>query len=241
MPTPTRILVVEDDPQMTRFIEFKLGYLGYEVAGQATTESQAIQLTRQEQPDLILMDIMLENGDDGVETANKILEFTDIPIVYLTAHEDDDIFERAKTTKPFGYLLKPFNDRDLNLVIETATYRQKQKMKLARALEDARSIINSSFVMIITLNRDDEIVEFNQAAEWELGYTHSEVMGKSILDLMSNKDDLSLIKDNIARKKRCQLEIEFQNRAGINLGCLLSLSTLKDSHDNASGILMISH
>ena len=141
---PTRILIVEDDPQMAKFISFKLGYLGYEVAGIASNESMAIELAKELHPDLILMDIILDNDDDGIETANKILAFTDVPIVYLTAQEDDAVFERAKITKPFGYLLKPFNDRDLNLVVETATYRQDQKIKLDRALEDARSIINSS-------------------------------------------------------------------------------------------------
>ena len=238
---PTRILIVEDDPQMAKFSSFKLGYLGYEVAGIASNESMAIELAKELHPDLILMDIILDNDDDGIETANKILAFTDVPIVYLTAQEDDAVFERAKITKPFGYLLKPFNDRDLNLVVETATYRQDQKIKLDRALEDARSIINSSFVLIISLNREDRIVEYNQAAEWELGYSRDEVIGKSILNFLSHKEDLVFIKDNIARGKRCQLDIEFIHQNGKNLNCLLSLSLLKDSYDNNNGILMISH
>ena len=239
--TPTRILVVEDDPQMAKFISFKLGYLGYEVVGHAVNEATAIRLAKELHPDLILMDIILDNDDDGIETANKILTFTDVPIVYLTAQEDDAVFQRAKITKPFGYLLKPFNDRDLNLVVETATYRQDQKIKLSRALEDARSIINSSFVMIMSLNREDKIVEYNQAAEWELGYPYEEVRGRSILEFLSHKEDLIFIKENIARGKRCQLEIEFKHQSGKTLSCLLSLSLLKDSHDNNNGILMISY
>jgi PAS domain S-box-containing protein len=238
---PTRVLVVEDEPQMAKFITFKLNYLGYEVVGIATNEAMAIQLAKDLKPDLILMDILLDNDDDGIETANKILAFADVPIVYLTAQEDDEIFQRAKITKPFGYLLKPFNDRDLNLVIETATYRQKQKSELAGALEDARSIIDSSFLMIITLNNADNIKEFNRAAQWVLGYSHEEVYGKSVLDYLINADDLSLIKTTITRGRRSQLEIEFKQKDGHSLACLLSLSTLRNSQDNSTGILMISH
>ncbi len=238
---PTRVLVVEDDPQMAKFISFKLNYLGYDVVGLAANEASAIRLDIEFHPDLILMDIMLEDDDDGIETANKILAFADVPIVYLTAHEDDELFERAKITKPFGYLLKPFNDRDLNLVIETATYRQDQKAELTQELEDARSIINSTFIMIITLNKADQIVEFNQTAQWVLGYSHEEVLGKSILDYLVNSDDISLIKSNISRGKRSQLEIEFRQKDGQSLGCLLSLSILRDSTDRPNGILLISH
>jgi len=236
-----RVLVVEDDPQMAKYIGLKLDYLGYEVAGQAANESRAIQLARELHPDLILMDIMLDNEDDGIETANKILSFYDVPIVYLTAHEDDVLFQRAKTTKPFGYLVKPFNDRDLNLVMDTAIYRHRQKIKLARALEDARSIINSSFDMIITVNNEGKIIEFNKAAEWELGYSHEEIIGKNILDYLSNKADLNTIRGNISQGKRVELEVDFQHKNGQDIGSLLSLSMLKDSHDGPSGILMISH
>ncbi len=238
---PTRVLIVEDDPQMAKFITFKLGYLGYRVAGQASNESGAIQLAKELKPDLILMDIILDNDDDGIIAAQKIHSFTDIPIVYLTAHEDDELFQRAKITKPFGYLLKPFNDRDLNLVIETATYRQEKKRELVQELENARSIIDSAFVMIITLNKEDNIVEFNQAAQWVLGYDHEEVFGQYILDYLVNPDDLPLIKTNIARGRRTQMEIEFILKDGQHMACMLSLSILRDSQNNPNGILMISH
>ena len=239
--TKAKILIVEDEAIIAMEIENQLQSLGYQVTSLVDTGEKAIKKAEEDKPDLILMDIILDNDDDGIETANKILAFTDVPIVYLTAQEDDAVFERAKITKPFGYLLKPFNDRDLNLVVETATYRQDQKIKLDRALEDARSIINSSFVLIISLNREDRIVEYNQAAEWELGYSRDEVIGKSILNFLSHKEDLVFIKDNIARGKRCQLDIEFIHQNGKNLNCLLSLSLLKDSYDNNNGILMISH
>ena len=238
---PKRILIVEDDPQMAKFINFKLGYLGYEVVGHASNQATAIQLAKESHPDLILMDILLENDDDGIETANKILSFTDTPIVYLTAQEDPAIFERAKITKPFGYLLKPFNDRDLNLVIETATYRHSQKVKLAQELEAARSIINSAFVLIITLNNEDIILEFNRAAQWVLGYSYDEVHGKKISNILANQNDLGLIKSEIARGQRSHLEIDFIQKDGQSMSCLLSLSILRDSHDNNKGILMISH
>ncbi|NQV30080.1 MAG: response regulator [Candidatus Marinimicrobia bacterium] len=241
MSDPARILVVEDDKNMSKFICFKLNYMGYEVVGLATNAADAIQLTKKHQPDLILMDILLENNDDGIVTANKILTFADIPIVYLTAHEDPELFERARISKPFGYLIKPFNDRDLNLVIETATYRQKQKIKLARALEDARNIINSSLMMIITVDNDDLITEFNEAAKWELGFAHDEVLGKNILDLMVDEKYLTEIKTRLQQALTFDLELKIKHQSGAEKSCLFSVSRLRDSQNNSKGFLLISH
>lgn len=238
---PTRILVVEDDPQMAKFISFKLNYLGYDVAGLASTEAMAIQLTKELKPDLILMDILLDNDDDGIEAANKILSFSDVPIVYLTAYEDQELFQRAKITKPFGYLLKPFNDRDLNLVVETAAFRQSQKNVLSQALEEARSIIDSASLMIITVNMKAQIVEFNLTAQWILGYAREEVRGTDLQKYLINNEDLEHIKQNISHGYRGQMEIEFLQKDGQYITCPLSVSTLRDSRNNPSGILLISH
>lgn len=238
---PIKILIVEDDPQMAKFISFKLNYLGYEVAGLATSESMAIQLTKELRPDLILMDILLDDDDDGIETANKILAFTDVPIVYLTAYEDEELFQRAKITKPFGYLLKPFNDRDLNLVIETASFQRSQKELLGQALEEARSIIDSAYLLIITVNTQGDIVEFNRAAQWVLGYSREEVRGKKIVDYLANKEDLNHIKRNIAHGQRGQMEVGFIQKDGQRMMCPLSVSVLIDARNNPAGILMISH
>lgn len=241
MSRPARILVVEDDPSMVKLICLKVVSLGYEVVGEAASETMAIRLARQFQPDLILMDILLENGDDGIETANKILTFADIAFVYLTAHEDEQLFQRARTTKPFGFLIKPFNDRDLNLVIETATYRQRQKVKLAHALAEAQNIINSSLVMIISVDRQNKITEFNSAAEWELGYTHQEVLGMELKNLLVDPDDLNGIEEKLKRGIRCELEIQFKHKSKRDLSCLLTVSRLHDSHNNSVGLLLISH
>lgn len=241
MSLSARVLVVEDDPKMAQFICFKLNYLGYEVAGQATSENSAVEMAAQLNPDLILMDIMLDDGDDGIEAANRIIADRDVPIVYLTAHEDDALFERAKTTRPFGYLTKPFNDRDLNLVIETATYRQSQKQKLARALDETRSIINSTFVMIITTTLEGRIIEFNPSAEWELGYSHKEASGQKITDLILDNGILIQIKERLSEDKRIEIELPFTHKSGEIKNNMVSVSNLKLSDDDPVGYLFISH
>jgi len=237
----TRVLVVEDDPHMARFISFKLDYLGYKVVGHARNEAQAIELAKDLEPDLILMDILLDDDDDGIEVAKKILGFTDIPIVYLTAQEDDELFERAKITQPFGYLLKPFNDRDLNLVIETATYRQNLKQALAQELDEARSIIDSTLYMIITFDLRDRISVFNQTAQWVLGYANDDVKGRPINDLLVDPDDLKRVKSSVARNQRDTLEIEFLQQDGKTMLIPISAGMLRNPDGNPSGILMISH
>jgi len=241
MAESAHVLVVEDDPKMAQFIAFKLNYLGYRVAGMATSETSAIELANQVKPDVILMDIMLKDGDDGIVTANKILASQDIPIVYLTAHEDDELFQRAKITKPFGYIIKPFNDRDLTLVLEIVTYRREQQEKLSKALDDARSIINSSFVMVMTTNKEGRIIEFNDTAEWELGYGREEVAGRNICELMADPNVLNVVREKLPSVKRFEVEVKFRKKTGDVLESVLSVSTLKDSKGTAKGVLFMSN
>src|SRR4051794_18995287 len=102
----TNVLIVEDEKIIARGIEKRLKGLGYAVAGLASTGAQAIQLATELGPDIVLMDIHLGHGMDGVETAGIIHSQLGVPVAYLTAHSDDATLQRAKLTGPFGYVLK---------------------------------------------------------------------------------------------------------------------------------------
>ena len=109
----TRILVVEDERIVARSLRKQLTMLGYEVVGSVSSGEEAIQQTGELRPDLVLMDINLEGAMDGVEAAATIRTQFRLPVVYLTAYSNKEILERAKVTEPFGYILKPYEDREL--------------------------------------------------------------------------------------------------------------------------------
>lgn len=121
----TAVLVVEDERIVSMDIQRRLSDLGYTVAGSAVSGEQAICSAEELGPDIILMDIMLEGAMDGVEAARSINRIFDIPVIFLTAHADERTIERAKSAGAFGYLVKPFLDRDLKLAIEMALEKSR--------------------------------------------------------------------------------------------------------------------
>ncbi|MBP1909581.1 response regulator [Methanolobus bombayensis] len=126
----TKILVVEDESIIGLNIKKKLKSFGYTVPAIVATGKEAIKMADITFPDLVLMDVRLKGDMDGVDTAEKIRENYDIPIIYLTAYSDDEVLEKAKKTKPYGYIVKPFKADDLHSNIEMALYRHKMEKDL---------------------------------------------------------------------------------------------------------------
>lgn len=122
---PRRILIVEDEAVTSVMLEKTLKELGYEVVGSAFDGKEAIELARDKRPDLILMDIRIQGDMDGIETAKQIYQQYNIPSIYLTAHSDEDTIKRAVESGPFGYLIKPFKERELYSNIEMVAHKHK--------------------------------------------------------------------------------------------------------------------
>ena len=131
-----RILICEDELLFAEDIAITLGELGYEIAGIVVTGEEAIRIAEEVRPDLILMDINLPGEIDGIEAAQQIRTQSDIPIVYLTAYAETDVFERAKHTEPYGYVSKPVRFLELTNTIRTALYKHEadRKVKESEAL-----------------------------------------------------------------------------------------------------------
>lgn len=122
-----KILVVEDEGIIGLNIKKKLKSFGYTVPAIVATGEEAVKMAEITFPDLVLMDVRLKGDMDGVETAEKIREIFNIPVIYLTAYSDDEILEKAKKTEPYGYIVKPFKANDLHSNIEMALYRHKME------------------------------------------------------------------------------------------------------------------
>ncbi|MFH1090014.1 MAG: response regulator [Pseudomonadota bacterium] len=132
-----KIMVVEDEIVVAADLTAQLMELGYDTCGFAVTGEEAVNLAMSRQPDLILMDINLSGDMDGIEAAARIRRHTGIPIVFITAHADTELVKRASTIEPSGYLVKPFEPRELFANIETALYRARAEKERER-LRDLR-------------------------------------------------------------------------------------------------------
>jgi diguanylate cyclase (GGDEF)-like protein/PAS domain S-box-containing protein len=127
---PVRILVVEDETIVALDLQNRLRVLGYQVVGASATGADALAKIADTQPDLVLMDIILRGTMDGIATAEAIHAQWEIPIIFLTACVDENTLQRAKVTEPFGYLIKPFEERELHSHIEIALYRHRMERRL---------------------------------------------------------------------------------------------------------------
>ncbi len=118
-----KVLVVEDELLVSADIEESLEILGYKVVGAVATGKDAIESVEKNLPDVILMDIMLKGDMTGIEAANIIRKKHDVPIIYLTANADLATIEKAKISLPYGYIIKPFTEKDLQTNIEIARFK----------------------------------------------------------------------------------------------------------------------
>lgn len=173
-----QILIVEDDELLAQELAIKLEGFGYIVVGIASSGPEAVQMVAEKQPDLVLTDIVLPGPMDGIEAASQILEQYDIPVVYLTAHDDEATLARAKITEPFGYLLKPYSERELNANIAMALYKSQTKKKLLEAActQEAFASISDA---LIGLDTEGHIPVINPAGETLLETTQESAHEKS--------------------------------------------------------------
>lgn len=130
-----KVLVVEDEKIIAKDIESTLKRIGHESAGSVSKGEDAVTVAETTKPDLILMDITLKGELDGIEAAKIINDRFGIPIVYITAHQDEATIEKTKGTNPYGYITKPLDDRDLSTAINSAMYRRDVEEKLKAAEE----------------------------------------------------------------------------------------------------------
>jgi len=123
--SPSKILIIEDEAVVSLDITRRLEKMGYEVMGRLASGEEALELVQQDPPHLVLMDINLQGDLDGIETANKLYQNHNIPVIYLTAYAGESTLERTKESKPYGYILKPFKERELRATIEIALSRHQ--------------------------------------------------------------------------------------------------------------------
>ncbi len=201
---PTKILIVEDESIVALDLQRRLIALGYVVPRVAASHEQALKAVSEIEPDIVLMDINISGNIDGIDTAAKI----HIPVIYLTAYSEEKTLERAKATKPYGYLIKPFSERELHATIQMALERRLVELRLENSEEQLaiayanmevgkreleiratelfqekqrlEVTLNSIGDGVITTDKHGNITYLNPVAEEKTGWSMTEAIGQPI-------------------------------------------------------------
>ncbi|GAG46103.1 unnamed protein product, partial [marine sediment metagenome] len=198
-----KILVVEDERIVADDIRMSLERLGYAVPAVSVSGEDAINKAEKTRSDLVLMDIILQGKMDGIEAASIIKSRFDVPVVYLTAYADDKTVDRAKITEPFGYILKPFEDRDLQTTIEMALHKHKMRILLEESEERYRGVVENAHDAIYIKTKGD-FLYVNPAFEKLTGWKKEELCSKELNFWKTiHPEDLKFVKKmDEERKKR---------------------------------------
>ena len=185
----TSILVVEDEHIVARDIASRLHKRGYVVAGIASTATEAIEQAGQTHPDLVLMDIMLRGDVDGITAADQIRDLYAIPVVYLTAYADEHTLQRAKVTDAFGYILKPFEERELCITIEMALYKHRMEARLRESERWLATTLRSIGDGIIAADTSGNITFVNPVAEQITEWRSAEALQHQLAEVFNTAFD----------------------------------------------------
>ncbi|MEW5957308.1 MAG: response regulator [Chloroflexota bacterium] len=199
------ILVVEDESIVALDIQQRLRKLGYTVPVLAASGDEAIQLAAARRPNLVLMDIRLKGTLDGVETARQIQAELDIPAIYLTAYADEVTLSRAKITAPYGYILKPFEERELHTAIEMALYKHQLEKELKESRKWLATTLNSIAEAVIATDAQGRVKLMNPIAEALTGWQQTEAFGRELPQIFQilNEDTLTPAQNPVMHILRC--------------------------------------
>ena len=189
-----KILIVDDEAYVATQIKERLTRTGYTVAGVASSGKAAIDMAGRLAPDLVLMDIVMPGEIDGIEAARKIRDELDIPVIFLSAHVDNKIIEKAKLAEPFGYLVKPFHKREIKAAIEVALYKKDMEKRLHESEARYRSVFENTGTATVIIEEDMTISMVNSELEKLSGYSKKEVEGKMSWTDFVVEEDLERMK-----------------------------------------------
>jgi PAS domain S-box-containing protein len=242
-----RILVVEDEAIVAAAIERCLQALGHEVPAVVASGEEAVRRAVSLDPDLVLMDIRLKGPIDGIEASRRISQKIKTPVVFLTAYSDDETLLRARVTEPYGYILKPFDEKALKATIEMTLYRSAIQAKERRTRRRLAAILDGIMDAVIMADIKGEIGYINQPAERLTGYSKQEAVGLilgQVFHLLDEQGSRRLIPvsrvvmdGETVELKGCILQTKAEEAFPIDL----HMEPIRNEAGNTTGVILSFH
>lgn len=245
--TEPRILIVEDENIVALDIRNRLTKSGYVVIGIAATGESAVKQAFETLPDLILMDIQLKGVMDGIEAASRIRSLKSIPVIYLTAHSDRATLERAKITEPYGYIIKPFDDRELHTTIEMGLYKNKTERKLMESESRLSATLKCMGDAVLVIDTEGLISYMNPMAEALTGWSHKSTRGEnyeSVFRVLDEKSRNSITPDILKTLNKREVtkmpnDIRLVTRSGQERPIEGSVAPVIDPQEESLGLVLL--
>ncbi len=242
-----KVLVCEDERIVAREIQDRLIKLGYTVTAIVSSGEQAIQKAAELAPDLVLMDIRIKGDMDGIETTREIQNAFDIPVIYLTAYADENTLERAKITEPFGYILKPFKEKELHATIEIALSKHRMERKLKEREQWLTTVLKSIGDAVISSDINGKVTFMNFVAEALTGWKQEEVLGRDATEIFTivNEQTRFLIENPLTKVLQSGVVLALPEQAiliarnGTEIVIDDTTSPLKDDKGNITGAVWV--
>lgn len=235
------ILIVEDELIVAKEIESDLKSFGYAVSGIARSSEAALEAVSALAPDVILMDIKLSGQTDGIEVAEQVMRRYDIPVIFVSAFSDETTLQRAKETTPYGYLLKPFEPKELHTTIEMALYKHGMERRLKESERRLRLITESMLDMVGEVDPDCTFRYVSPSHTAVLGYEVSELLGRSAYEFV-HPEDVERLKPALARAltegKRVTVEVRFRSRSGRQIWLECNISRIAGMRGDTIGAVV---
>ena len=242
-----KILVVEDEAIVAQDLKNSLEILGYEIPAISTSGEEAIKNALELSPDLVLMDIMLKGDMDGIEAISRIRKKIDLPVIYLTAYADEETLKRAKTTTPLGYILKPFDERELHTAIEIGLYKHKMELKLKKTKKWLTTVLTSIGDAVITTDNNGHVTFMNPVAENLTGWKKEDASGKKLTEIFKivNEQTNDVVNNPVDNVLKTGLVVGLANHTMLisKNGQIKpiddSAAPVKDEKGNVSGVVLV--
>ena len=217
-----KVLVVEDEQIVALDLKRRLSKLGYRVTGTAASAEKALALLEKELPDVVLMDINIQGELDGIQTTAIIQQDYHVPVIYLTAYSEEKTLSRARETHPYGYLLKPFSERELHVMIQVTIERYQADIKLKKNEEHLNLALDAARLGTWEISDDSREIFIGKSprgtllpvSNWERFYG-------SIID--ADKDSVEQAITTLRKQSDSALEIEFRVKCGGKADCWYKL------------------
>lgn len=233
-----RILIIEDEHLLGLYLEDALKSMGYVVIDVVTSGEAAIRTALKHKPDLLLMDIYIQGDIDGVAAAETIRSQLEIPVVFITGYTDEETFQRAKITEPYGYIIKPLEQKNIQMTIEMAIFRHEMEIELKKKEAKYRRIFENILEVYYEATLEGMIIEMSPSLKDLLGYTREELLGQSAYTLYANPDDRrDLIGKLTKLGKITDYEITLKDRDGGIRACSITASLITPLHGNVDTIV----